>query len=240
MSKNNYWTSKALLTTTALVFLAAFGYSSYKIYLWYRDSHVAINIMSELDSPTNAPDFNNLIIRNPDTVAWVTVPGTEINYPVVQTEDNDYYLFHSFDKKPNQAGWIFADYRNNFEELDKNTIIYGHGFINKIMFGTLKDTLKAEWRSVEDNRIITLVTPEKKLTWQVFSIYRLKTSDDYLSVSFNNEAEFTKFLGLIKGRSSYDFGIDIGADDKVLTLSTCYNQAEKVVLHAKLINSHNY
>ena len=62
-------------------------------------------------------DWAKLSSANPDTVAWLSVPGTEVNHPVVQTGDNDYYLDHSFEKKYNRAGWIFADYRNNLEDL---------------------------------------------------------------------------------------------------------------------------
>ena len=67
-----------------------------------------------------------LLKENQETVSWITVNGTNINYPVVQHSDNEYYLNHSFDGSENSAGWIFLDYRNNIENTEKNTIIYGH------------------------------------------------------------------------------------------------------------------
>lgn len=82
-------------------------------------------------------DFTDLKAQNSSTVGWIQVNGTNINYPFVQTEDNEYYLTRSFDKSYNQAGWIFLDYRNNINTLDKNTIIYGHSRLNKTMFGSL-------------------------------------------------------------------------------------------------------
>ena len=67
-------------------------------------------------------DFNELLSKNKDSVGWIQVNGTNINYPIVQTSDNDYYLTHAFDKSWNSAGWVFMDYRNDSETFDKNTI----------------------------------------------------------------------------------------------------------------------
>ena len=77
-------------------------------------------------------DFNELLKKNPDTVGWIKVEGTKVNYPVVQASDNNYYLSHAFNKTANQGGWIFADYRVNFKDFGKNTIIYGHNMNNVI------------------------------------------------------------------------------------------------------------
>lgn len=82
-------------------------------------------------------DFNGLKRTNPDVVGWLKVNGTNINYPFIQSSDNDYYLTHSFNKSYNRGGWVFLDYRNNGTN-NKNTIIYAHGRSDKTMFGTLK------------------------------------------------------------------------------------------------------
>ena len=86
-------------------------------------------------------DFQELKSTNNQTVGWIQVNGTNINYPFVQANDNKYYLTHSFDKSHNTSGWVFLDYRNNIQTLDKNTILYAHGRIDKTMFGTLKNIL---------------------------------------------------------------------------------------------------
>ena len=75
-------------------------------------------------------NFDNLKSINPDTVGWIKVPGTKINYPFVHTKDNEYYLKHTFDKTSNKKGWVFLDYRNNIDNLSKNTILYAHGLVN--------------------------------------------------------------------------------------------------------------
>ena len=84
-------------------------------------------------------DFNKLFSVNNETVGWISVPNTSINYPVAKTNDNSFYLNHSFDKSKNTAGWIFADYRNSFNGQDKNIIVYGHNRMDSSMFATLKN-----------------------------------------------------------------------------------------------------
>lgn len=178
-------------------------------------------------------DINKLKTFNPDTIGFIKVMGTNINYPFVQTIDNDYYLNRSYDKTYNNAGWIFLDYRNN-EFNDKNTIIYGHGRINGTMFGSLKDTLKSSWQNNKDNYIIKISTEKENSIWQIFSVYKIATTSDYLQTTFSDN-EFESFINLIKGRSSYNFETNVTNEDKVLTLSTCYNDNDKMVVHAKLI-----
>lgn len=178
-------------------------------------------------------DFSKLKKENPDTVGWIQVLNTNINYPFVQTSDNEYYLNHSFHKKKNDAGWIFLDYRNDINNLNQNTIIYGHGRWDKTMFGTLKNILTNGWLKNDKNFAIRMVTEEESTLWQVFSVYKIPTTNDYLKINFNNN--FKEFSDMLIERSQYNFNTSVGENDKILTLSTCYNDDEKVVLHAKLI-----
>ena len=99
-------------------------------------------------------DFNELLKKNPDTVGWIKVEGTKVNYPVVQASDNNYYLSHAFNKTANQGGWIFADYRVNFKDFGKNTIIYGHNMNNKTMFGSIPNMLYNGYLSNSSNYYI--------------------------------------------------------------------------------------
>lgn len=179
-------------------------------------------------------DFSQLKKENNDTVAWIQVKGTNINYPVVQTNNNDYYLVHSFYKKANLGGWIFLDYRNDINNLSYNTIIYGHGRIDNSMFGTLKKVITSEWLSNNDNYVVRLSSLKENSLWQVFSVYKIPTTNDYIKTQFTNN-QYLDFLNLIESRSIYDFNTIVNENDKILTLSTCYNDNEKIVLHAKLI-----
>ena len=105
-------------------------------------------------------DFDELLKLNNETKGWIQVSGTNINYPFVQTTNNDYYLTHSYNKSYNQAGWVFMDYRNDTVNYDKNTILYAHGMNNKTMFGSLRNILSSSWYNNTDNHIIKLSTPK--------------------------------------------------------------------------------
>ena len=180
-------------------------------------------------------NIDNLFNQNNDIVGWINVPGTNIDYPFVQTKDYKFYLTHSFDKKYNDAGLIFLDYRNDINNLSKNNIIYGHARIDKTMFGSLRNTLKKEWFNNINNRIVKISTPKQNTLWQVFSIYHIKTEPYYIAVNFNNENDFQKYIDKSLKRSVYNFNVNINTSDTILTLSTCYGENEKLVLHAKLI-----
>lgn len=179
-------------------------------------------------------DFNVLKRTNPDVVGWVKVNGTNINYPFVQANDNKYYLTHSFNKSYNAAGWVFLDYRNN-NTNNKNTIIYAHGRTDKTMFGTLRKVLNNGWLNNTDNFVIKISTETENSLWQIFSVYHIPTTSDYLQTDFDDDAEYQNFLDIIKNRSSHNFNTNVTSTDNILTLSTCYNNNEKMVVHAKLI-----
>ena len=225
--------------TIGAIFLILLSYSIFNIILWGSDSEKTNKQIATIGKivKKSGINFNKLKGVNPDTKGWIQVSGTNINYPFVQSTNNEYYLTHSFDKRYNQAGWVFMDYRNDIDNLDQNTIIYAHARIDGTMFGSMKNVLDRDWYSKADNHIIKIYSEKKKTEWKVFSAYRIKTTDDYLQTSFNDDDKFQSFLGLINNRSIYNFETHTGKNDKVLTLSTCYNETEKVVLHAKLISN---
>ena len=180
-------------------------------------------------------NFNELKKINSDTKGWIQVNGTNINYPFVQANDNKYYLTHSFDKSYNNAGWVFMDYRNNIQNLAKNTIIYAHGRLDTTMFGSLRNITKSKWFNDSNNYIVKLSTEYENTLWQVFSVYHIPTTSDYIQVNFSSNEEFNDWTNMLINRSSYNFNTTVQENDNILTLSTCYDDYEKVVLHAKLI-----
>lgn len=180
-------------------------------------------------------DFSNLVKTNKEVVAWVSVGGTNINYPVVQHSDNEYYLTHSFNGSKNEAGWVFMDYRNQIKNFDKNTVLYAHGRKNGSMFGSLKNILNSNWYQNSNNYVVKLSTKYENSLWQVFSIYHIPTTSDYIQIHFENSNNFSSFLETVSKRSYYDFKTTVDERNQVLTLSTCFNDQERVVMHAKLI-----
>lgn len=179
-------------------------------------------------------DFTELKKINNDVKGWIQVNGTNINYPFVQASDNKYYLNHSFNKSLNYAGWVFLDYRNNLTN-NKNTIIYAHGRLDKTMFGSLRNILSSGWLNNSNNYVVKLSTEKENTLWQVFSVYHIPTTSDYIQTEFSSDDEFLQLITKLKDRSMFNFNTDVNSNDNILTLSTCYSDTEKVVLHAKLI-----
>lgn len=181
--------------------------------------------------------FTKLLKQNKETVGYLKVNNTNIDYPIVKTNDNKYYLSHDFYNKINTFGWVFMDYRNNEYDLNHNTILYGHNSKKGIMFSSLVNTLESSWYSEPSNQIITFNTLYYMMEWQVFAIYKVDVTSDYLTTNFATEDEFQNFINLIRSRSIYNFKVDVDTTDRILTLSTCIdNSKRRVVLHAKLIS----
>ena len=180
-------------------------------------------------------NFNELLKQNNDTKGWIKVEGTNVNYPFVQSSDNEYYLKHSYDNTYNKKGWVFLDYRNNMDNLDKNTILYAHGLMNNAMFGSLRRTVKQDWAKNKNNRVIKVSTPSSMLLFEVFSSYTIEPESYYITSEFSSNEEFSTFIDTIKSRSFYDYNTPVSTDDKILTLSSCYDNKKRMVLHAKLI-----
>ena len=227
----------------AIICLIGALYSSYKIITWKIDVNTNNKIKKEIKKSITVNnkeeyiiDFKSLKNINPDTIAYINVNNTNINYIVVKCQDNKYYLSHNFEKKKNLAGWIFMDYHNKLDDNDRNIIIYGHNMKDGSMFDSLKNTLTKEWYQNEDNHIITLVTEENTYRYQVFSNYDIITEDYYINTIFSNDEEFFNFINTLQKRSIYDYKVNLTKEDRILTLSSCLGDGRKrVVLHAKLI-----
>ncbi len=189
---------------------------------------------SKETTATYEKNMDQLLKINKEFKAWLTVPNTGISYPIVQHSDNEYYLKHGFDKKYNINGWVFIDYRNHTETFDQNTIIYGHDSTEDIMFGPLKKVLNESWYKNKKNLTITYETKNGKIEAEIFSIYTINNTTDYLQVVFSDK-EFESFLDKITKRSIYNFEKEVSITDKIITLSTCYKDSSKrLVVHAKI------
>lgn len=177
-------------------------------------------------------DFTKLKQKNSDTVGWLIVPGTTINMPIVKTKNNSYYLTHNFDKKYNSMGWVFADYHNKFPDLSTNTIIYGHTYKRTSMFSNLKNVLENSWLDNEQKHTITFDTEKERLKFKVFSVYTIEKTDDYLYIDFASENAYQKYLNKEIKRSIKKFDVTPTTKDKIITLSTCYYDAnQRLVVH---------
>lgn len=236
---------KVIYYLILIISIIALIFSSYKIINWLIDTKSSIDEIDNIkkiakktdnkNSSNSTINFDELLKINEETVAWINIPGTSIDYSVVQHQDNDYYLTHSFDKSYNGAGWIFLDYRNTIDSKDKNTIIYGHSMKNKTMFGTLRNVLKESYLNEYKDHYIYITTKNYKYTYQIFSAYHLDPTDDYIRVSFEDDENYEKWLNMIKDRSMVNYSLDVTKDDYVLTLSSCWSTTTRMAVHSKLI-----
>ena len=176
-------------------------------------------------------DFDALLKENGDVVGWLYCEDTPINYPIVQSKDNDYYLRRLLDGTWNIAGTIFMDYRNASDFSDWNTIIYGHNMNNDSMFGTLQDYKKQAY--YEEHPVLYLLTPEQDYKIQLFSGYTTSATEE----------KTYGFPDTIEGRdvlvenalqhSTFEAEEQIGDEVRIITLSTCayeYDDARYVLV----------
>lgn len=181
--------------------------------------------------------FLPLLEINEDTVGWITVPNTPIDYPVVQTKDNDYYLDHNFQHFKSDAGSIFMDFRNAPELSDRHSIIYGHHMRDGSMFKGLLNYQDEDF--FENNRTITIQTLAQETEWEVFSAYVTATDFYYIVTDFSSDQDYLDFLQLVQKKSQIQPNdVNFTHEDQLLTLSTCAYDFEdaRFVVHARKIN----
>lgn len=181
-----------------------------------------------------SPDFDELKKINQDTVGWLYLPDTVLNYPVVQGDDNEYYLTHMFDGTKNSSGSIFIDCDNDINSDAYNTVIYGHHMKNGSMFAVLSKYRAKEW--YESHPYLWFVTPGCAYKLHVYSVYTAKVSQDAWNVKFDGQEDYEKWLAETKNRSEISTDIWPNENDRVITLSTCSYEFEnaRLVIHATI------
>ena len=170
---------------------------------------------------------------NEDITAWLRVPDTKIDYPVLHGTDNSFYLNHNVQKKPANAGSIFIDSRNNKGFIDFNTIIYGHNMINGSMFGDLLKFNDSSYFS--NNPTARLFLPDATYNLEIFAFMNIK-QDDRIIYGSAPSADFTEFFEYVRTNALYYRDVGLSDQDRIVTLSTCASDLAdaRMVLLAKL------
>ncbi|WP_164985303.1 class B sortase [Ammoniphilus sp. CFH 90114] len=237
-----------------LICFLAFLYSSYEVFQYYYGSYQNQQLNNsiqedydnlwvqneatyedEVKSPVVIEKFLPLLEMNEETIGWITVPNTDINYPVVKTDNNSFYLDHNFKLESSNAGAIFMDYRNVGDATDRHTIIYGHHMRDGSMFKGL--TKYKDKPFFEENRVITLQTLFEETKWEIFSAYVTDTDFYYIATNFRSNHDYVDFLNKLASKSIIPQTIKWNKQDQILTLSTCsyeFNDA-RFVVHARRI-----
>ncbi len=181
--------------------------------------------------------LSSLSQTNEDLYGWITVEGTNINYPIVQGDDNSYYLNHAYTGDYLPIGSIFVDYRNN-RSITKNynTVIYGHNITSGTMFHDVEKFFNEE---MFNNTYIVIYTMDGIYYYEPFAIYKAKYDYQYFRTGFSSADDFIAFTDEIQGNSSLTKDIEFTENDRVLTLSTCTNiiNSERYALHARLVKT---
>ena len=188
-------------------------------------------------------DFDELKKKYPNVVGWLSIPGTDIEYPVTQCDDNEYYLTHSIDGTYTRSGWVFADYRMSDSIMMRNYLIYGHNMADGTSFGKLKRFIyDTEWQSNPDNQYIYYTTEYYTAVYQIFNVMRVKSTEVYYH---NRELDNSTMQDYLTEMSQYNLLGDVltydtpfKADDRIITLSTCNDAQgyEKFVVQGILIH----
>lgn len=162
--------------------------------------------------------FQNFSKINPDIVGWLVIPGTQINYPIVQTADNDKYLHTSFNLQESAAGSVFLDYESSPDFAGRNNIIYGHNMKNGTMFHDL--LLFKDEEFFKEHRYFQIVTPERVINLKAISCYYGKADGDIRQTRFKSQEEYDEFVNNIIGQCPYA-EFPEGPVDSIYVLITC-------------------
>lgn len=239
------WIRKILLVVCIVVFCFS-AYQLFSIYMKYKkvdDANKALhkNVVVEVDDELNV-DFAKLKEMNADTIAWFDVENYDASYVIMQSEDNDFYLRRNFDKEYSFAGTLFMDYLNHSDFSDFNTILYGHNMRNGSMFGWLKNYKNQEFYN--EHPYIDIYIEGKKLRYQVFSVKQVAvaSTNTYYIEQGSDELK-QAMIDEWMNTSLYSTGVEVGVDDKILTLSTCVESLDdnyRWVVNAKLIETSDF
>ncbi|MDI0266593.1 class B sortase [Clostridioides difficile] len=217
-----------------IILILVIIYSGFNIYSkltkYNHDTKISSELQKKEDKKEDLSKINN------DFKFWLSVKNTNINYPVVQSRDNSYYLDKDFYKKDSISGTLFMDYRNKSLE-DQNVIIYGHNMKNKTMFNNLNN-FKDETFFKENNQIKIIING-KEFLYDVFSAYIVESDYDYLKTSFNSESDYQNYIKDITSKSLHKSPIIVNVNDKIVTLSTCTYEFDdaRMVIHGKLVSN---
>jgi len=186
---------------------------------------------------TIRPQFHDLLAVNKRIVGWISVDNTKLNNPILHADNNEFYLNHNYKDRESRAGSVFMDYRNDALDISRNTILYGHAMKDGTMFGSLKNYLNQDY--ADAHRTIYLDTLYEGYDIEVFAAYETTIDFYYIETEFKTDEEFLQFIGEVQKRSTIDMNVDIGLDDKIITLSTCKDSVisddHRFVVQGKLV-----
>lgn len=186
------------------------------------------------------PNMQPYIKQNKDVIGYISIPKTNINYPILMGQDNEYYLHHNIEKEAVSEGSIMADYKYNDtkirEEFLRHTMVYGHSMRNKTMFSSICKYKEEEF--FKSHLYIYFNNLKVMGKWKVFSVYVVDADKETIQREFPDDKEYEQYLDRIKKRSMYAVDVKLDVNSKVLTLCTCSYETDnsRAIVHAVLVN----
>ena len=239
-----------MITILLIIALVGVIYFSVNCYTFNREKKVYEEIQEEMDSIRNEPISrrNSKILEfqqeNPDIKGWIEIEETNINYPLLQTTDNEYYLNHNYKKEDSKSGSIFINSNCDIKNENSNIIIYGHYMKNGEMFNNLHKYQDKTF--YEQHPIIKITTEEREMKYQVVCVFKAKVFYQneknvfryYTYYDFENESQYNEYIDNCKAMQLYDTGNNASYGEQLVTLVTCeYSQSNgRIVVVAKRIN----
>ena len=238
---------KVIKIILLVICLCVFIFSAYNIYKYLSEENANKKLNNELmekaiiETPNDnndntqenedilpiSVDFSVLKQENEDIVGWLYLEDSPINYPVVQSNDNDYYLRRLVNGEYNIAGSLFMDYRNDSNLENNNTIIYGHNMKNNTMFGSLQEYKNQDY--YDNHRVMYYFTPEKNYIIELFTGYTISVDSDIYDLSVIDSSKLEELIS----KSDFESNTKVTEEDKIITLSTCayeYDGARYIVM----------
>ncbi|MBQ7059690.1 MAG: class B sortase [Firmicutes bacterium] len=273
VKKKKKWSvTNIILTGLIVVLLGVVGFSGYKLFVMYQKYHhntVSQNKVSEVFygqqtvveqeaqegsevTPTQAKEnkitqeaysLSPLVAQNPDTVGWINIPDTVVDFAVMHAADNDYYLHRDFFREYNYAGIPFLDATNTPGAKRQNYIIYGHRMKDKSMFWIIGEYLEQDWYEQHKNFTLLMRVGKEDIMYdcEVFAVYRLTTFVDAWQTVFATDDDYARYIQACYDRSviKTDVVVSADTDEQILTLSTCdsllHPSEGRLLVHAKMI-----
>lgn len=252
--KSNNKLKKIVLLLLIVVFVCGIGYTIYYLYNSYKDKKDNTNILDNVivdDTPVTEEKTEKMLQleelqkENNEIIGWLEIEDTNINLPVCQTTDNDFYLTHNYKKEKSKGGSLFLDKDFDLINGSSNYLIYGHRNTQGLMFEDLLKYSKEDFYN--NHKTIKFTTNKDDSIYEIMSVfysrvYYKKEKDVFRYYNFvnaNNEEEYNDFVNNCKKSSIYDTGVTANYGDQLLTLSTCeYSQEDgRFVVVAKKVNN---
>ena len=200
----------------------------------------AVVTLDNVDTPEILEEYADVFSLNQKLIGWIKIDGTKVDYPVMQTSNNDYYLDHNFDQEEDKNGSIFLDKECSIWPRSQNLLIYGHNMKSGKMFGTLKNYKDESF--YKEHPVIQFDTIYEKGTYEIMYVFSEVVHEEtevtfkyYQFINANSEDEYNSYMKDMADMSLYDTGVTSVYGDALITLSTCdYTQgAERFVIVAK-------